>query len=327
MKASITIDDIQEMIFEKEYPPNFNAAEGLTENILHGEFKGAKIKARELHLNGMLLLKSEYFFNELMSVQGGLNEPVLELSFHLKGRVDGVVQGFKETICQEEGDLSLLYMNEPTGSFQFEKNMQHETFGIGFTLDYFQRFVNSQNRVIDRFLEAIAKQIPLRVAQKSRLNPLIRNTIDQIMQAPYQMPLKRILIESKVLELFAYQLEAFEQKDSGGAVQLHSGDKQKLLYARELLERRLDTPPTIYELSRLVGLNEFKLKKGFKEAFGKTIFGYLSDHRLALARQFLLDTDRPVCEIAAMIGYSHQQHFSVAFKRKYGIAPIEIRKR
>lgn len=48
-------------------------------------------------------------------------------------------------------------------------------------------------------------------------------------------------------------------------------------------------PPSLSELSRIVGINEFKLKKKFKEVFNMTVFGYLADYRLGIARSLLED--------------------------------------
>ncbi len=74
-----------------------------------------------------------------------------------------------------------------------------------------------------------------------------------------------------------------------------------------------------------MGLNEYKLKKGFKETFNNTIFGYLTDQRLQLAKQYLLDTQQTAAEISMQLGYATPQHFNNAFKKKFGITPFSVR--
>ncbi|HEV7230428.1 MAG TPA: helix-turn-helix transcriptional regulator, partial [Bacteroidia bacterium] len=55
-----------------------------------------------------------------------------------------------------------------------------------------------------------------------------------------------------------------------------------------------------------------------------TVFEYLSDVRLELAKNDLLDKRKSATEIAFELGYSSLQHFSSAFKKKFGIAPSKI---
>jgi AraC family transcriptional regulator, transcriptional activator of the genes for pyochelin and ferripyochelin receptors len=75
-----------------------------------------------------------------------------------------------------------------------------------------------------------------------------------------------------------------------------------------------------------VGLNEYKLKRGFKEMFNTTVFGYLTEQRLQLAHQFLRDTQKTAAEISSDLGYATPQHFNNAFKKKFGVTPYSVRK-
>ncbi|MFE6076651.1 hypothetical protein ACFVQB_19470 [Paenibacillus sp. NPDC057886] len=53
------------------------------------------------------------------------------------------------------------------------------------------------------------------------------------------------------------------------------------------MQKRMEPPPSLLELSRLVGISDSKLKSGFKELFGTTVFGYLKEKRLDKARELL----------------------------------------
>lgn len=91
-----------------------------------------------------------------------------------------------------------------------------------------------------------------------------------------------------------------------------------------ILERYMDMP-SLHELAAMVGTNECTLKKAFKQEFGTTVFQCLFDYRMDMAARYLLDTDLPVSEIGFLLGYDYQSHFCTAFKRKYGMAPMEYR--
>lgn len=83
----------------------------------------------------------------------------------------------------------------------------------------------------------------------------------------------------------------------------------------------MDDPPSLLALARQVGLNDFKLKRGFRQVFGTTAFGYLHDQRMERARQLLEERRFNVTEVACTVGYANPSHFAAAFKRKFGVNP------
>ncbi len=95
----------------------------------------------------------------------------------------------------------------------------------------------------------------------------------------------------------------------------------RIKLAKEILIKRMNQPPTLSELSREVGINEYQLKTGFKEVYGNTVFGFLLDYKLDHARHLLDLEQQQVNEVAYAIGYSNPSHFISAFKKKFGITP------
>ncbi len=76
-----------------------------------------------------------------------------------------------------------------------------------------------------------------------------------------------------------------------------------------------------------VGVNPNVLQAGFKAMFNNTVYGYLFEHKMQLATQLLQDTHKPIAEIGLLCGYDYPSHFSTAFKRRFGVAPLSIRKK
>jgi len=70
-----------------------------------------------------------------------------------------------------------------------------------------------------------------------------------------------------------------------------------------------------------VGLNDFKLKKGFPQIYGTSIYKYLLHHRFDQARHLLEEGRMNVSEVAYAIGYSKLDHFYRSFKKRFGITP------
>ena len=64
-----------------------------------------------------------------------------------------------------------------------------------------------------------------------------------------------------------------------------------------------------------------KLKEGFKELYGDTIYAYLLDHKMEEARRMLNSQKYNVNEVGLKLGYSTASHFISAFKKQYGTTP------
>lgn len=85
--------------------------------------------------------------------------------------------------------------------------------------------------------------------------------------------------------------------------------------------------PSLKEMANEAGTNEHKLKSGFKEIYGTTIFRYQTQKRLKQAELLIKNTPLSIKTIADSTGYKSFPHFSRSFKKKYGCSPREFRKR
>src|SRR5690606_32049757 len=103
-------------------------------------------------------------------------------------------------------------------------------------------------------------------------------------------------------------------------------DARKLKEAKDILLNRLDIPPVLIELSEISGLTEYKLKEGFKQVYGTTVYGFVLYKKLEMALEQLEKGELQVKDIAYEIGYENPSHFISAFKKKYGITPIQFAK-
>lgn len=133
-------------------------------------------------------------------------------------------------------------------------------------------------------------------------------------------------IESKIidilLQVIKYGGECRYDLSEGS---LSRSDIDKLYYVRELVSNNLQNPYSLRELSRLAGINEFKLKKGFKEIFSTTIFNHLYDERMVLGHKLLIEQDTSIADVAQQVGYKNPTHFTAAFKRKFNELPKEVK--
>jgi len=135
--------------------------------------------------------------------------------------------------------------------------------------------------------------------------------------------MRNLMIQSKVLELLAWQVAQFRGPER--VERISAADIDKLHQLKKFLDIHFLEEHSLAELSRICLLNEFKVKKGFKEMFGTTVFGYLRKLRMDHAEQLLLDASRSVEEVSDLLGYEHAQHFSTAFKKYRGVNPSTLK--
>lgn len=151
------------------------------------------------------------------------------------------------------------------------------------------------------------------------ITPDMLKTIHEIFNSSLGGSLKRLLIEAKVHELVALQLSNLSEKTASGK---NRSPQRDLFYAiHDYLADSFLQEHSLKEIARNFGINEFVLKKGFRENFNTTVFEFLLSKRLEHAHQLLLNTDQTIQEISSLVGYKYPNHFSTAFKKKFGINP------
>jgi AraC family transcriptional activator of pyochelin receptor len=135
-------------------------------------------------------------------------------------------------------------------------------------------------------------------------------------------PLK-IFLESKALELLAYKLEQIETagKNAGRNDACRPDDVERVRQAGNILIQNMDTPPSLSDLGKAVGLSRTKLHVEFCKHYGITPFAYLRNARLNRAKLLLDEGVVNVTEVAMAVGYASLSHFAKAFRKYFGVAP------
>lgn len=157
---------------------------------------------------------------------------------------------------------------------------------------------------------------------KRRSTSQINTIVDELSTCRLTGAMRRLYFESKTLELIVLAAQALGEERMP-VTSLPRAEVERLEYARELLLKELQHPPSIRELSRRCGLNERKLKEGFKLRFGTTVFGFVRHQRLSQARD-LLQGNASVMAVAQAVGYANPSKFAAAFRREFGMAPSAL---
>jgi len=138
-----------------------------------------------------------------------------------------------------------------------------------------------------------------------------------------QGQLKVLSAQSKVLEYLCGLAVYIGTQVSTSAVYSHKREKVRELYDYIMhLEGKL---PTLDELAIHYGMSVRCLNDEFTREYGLPIYSFITNHRLNEAHVALLESDLPIKVLAQRLGYSHVNHFTIAFKNKFGYPPGSLR--
>ncbi len=265
-------------------------------------------------------------FNRLTSFPASSQNDVVRLHFGMKGDYWFSYKQLNKSYDLIGGHHNIKYSKEFDIVVR-NKTLELETFGIQFPKELFISFTQNVNEHLQRFAQSIMEDKSVMLSEHwGSIDSSIQQVIQQIIHCKYAGDIKKLFLLSKTIELLVLTAESYYASANKKGLFIKSKtDKEKIIAVRDLINEKLNCPPNLSQIAKTVGLNEYKLKRGFKETFNNTVFGYLTEQRLHLAHQYLRDTEKTAAEISAELGYSTPQHFNNAFKKKFGITPHSVR--
>jgi AraC family transcriptional activator of pyochelin receptor len=303
---------------------DFNTSK-LVENTLHIDLPFADAKMHQWYFDGIRMGYSNWHYKDQLEMDWKGDLDMVTLYFSMKGKTIIRNKNIKHPFELGKFQHNLFYSQTCEGTLKNDELFVN-IFMIQFNKDIFLRLTQDANEVLKRFGGNVMEGKTVALCDQSLFMDInMLNVINAIVNCKYQEDLKKMFLLSKSIELLVLQAEAYNSFQTSTNKYLKTEyDKERIIYAREYLISHLDMPPSLSDLARVAGINEYKLKRGFKETFGNTVFGYLSDTRLELAKTDLQEKKKSASEIAFELGYSSVQHFSNAFKKKFGVSPRQL---
>ncbi len=160
-------------------------------------------------------------------------------------------------------------------------------------------------------------------------HPLTAQTFEiatRLINNPFSGALSLVYTEALVLELLCSAIGSFSLLSSNSSADYTERELRCLHGARNVLMRQFAPAPTIAKLARAVGMSKTTLTEGFKAVFGETIFDFSLRCRMQHALTLMRDQNWPVVKVSEAVGYSHPTSFTTAFRRHFGIRPIDVRR-
>ena len=315
MKLSITERIGNTILFGKNYPANFVSAKGMEKAEVNLSWPLGKSRFLEHWFEGMHITKAELLPEGLSTLEIQTHTPVFILLFCLHGQLGGKVLGRKT----QEFELTpnqAIFISTPSYSMEVTPQRRSKTICIRITPDCFMRLNLKNSKLL------LSDHLPI-----FKITAEMQLILNTLLDCKYPESMTRIFMEAKILELIFLLLRQQNSINSQHQLtQLKRSELESIQFAKRLIEQNMGKPYSIMELARKSGLNDFKLKKGFKQVMGTTVFGYLNEVRMEKAKQLLCDEKRTVKDVADEVGYKNPHHFTVAFKKRYGVLPSQLNK-
>jgi AraC-like DNA-binding protein len=144
----------------------------------------------------------------------------------------------------------------------------------------------------------------------------------EILGCTYIDARRHLFLGSKALELMIFGFDQFNPDNGQGISCFNLTDSMHFVHkARDIIISDIKNPPSLTELSRMVGVNRTTLSQNFREVYGVTIFDFLRTFRMEESKRLLRTGNRSVTQIAFEVGYSQQKTFSKEFKKYFGDTP------
>lgn len=154
------------------------------------------------------------------------------------------------------------------------------------------------------------------------ISPSMAIVLNQLINYNLNQSIKHLYFRGKAYEILSLYFNRDEESNIEQCPFLEDESNViKLRKAKEIIVSRMVEPPTLQELADEIGLSLKKLKEGFKQIFGVTVFSFLFDYKMEVARKMLESGESNVNEVGLKVGYSTSSHFIAAFKKKYGTTP------
>jgi len=287
----------------------------------HYHPKAGTIKYKSIGFPHMHLMDIRWTTNEEIKLYDSTPDSTVNVNFQMSGQLDTHFFGLKQELCMRPHKHNLVFAPEGGDLNHIRADSSIEMFHLSLDKAFFADAIGCD----DAWSEAVLKNLDLGrpfAGAKGTVDTThqMLRLISDIRNCTAAGPMRNLLIQSKALELLAFQIGQF-RNPLRVREEIRPDDAEKLHQLKDYLDRNFLAETSLTELSRIFVLNEFKVKKGFKALFGTSVFAYLRQLRMEYAGNLLRNCNMSVEEVADVLGYEYAQHFSIAFKKFTGSTP------
>lgn len=283
------------------------------ENVAKGSYEEILIE------DGFYILKIQNDTEEINVIEREIDSSFIQFHFCLKGGSRFNFNDGHYTLEVSEENSLLLYNTQKDLPLNLNISPNTWLLSVVMTIRKFHSLFSNEANYIP-FLSEDNKE--KKYYSQEVVSPAIAVVLSQLMNYNLHPSIKELYVKGKVYELISLYFNKTKDADLEQCPFLADEDNvRRIKMAKEIMISRMVEPPTLNELSKEIGLSLKKLKEGFKQIYGDSVYGFLFDYKMEYARKMLETGSHNVNEVGLRVGYSTASHFIASFKKKYGTTP------
>jgi AraC family transcriptional regulator, transcriptional activator of the genes for pyochelin and ferripyochelin receptors len=280
----------------------------------------AESSFKEFNIDNMFyLLHFENESSDFQRFERDIDNTFIQLHFCLRGDLKFLFNGGNYTFDVKDQHSILLYNPQQKLPINLEISPKTTLISLLISIEKFHSLFSREANHIHFLSE---ENIHRKYYNDDEIKPSVLMVLQQIINSSSKNSVKELYIKGKIYELLSLHF----QNDEASNIEFcpFLVDEQNVLKikkAKDIIISRMSEPPSLQDLANEIGLTLKKLKEGFKQIYGDTVYGFLFDYKMEQARRLLESNQYNVNEVGLKIGYSTSSHFIAAFKKKFATTP------
>jgi len=268
---------------------------------------------------GFYVLHFQNESNQIQSFERVFDSSFIQMHFCLRGNSKFLFNNGSYSFDVLDNRSILLYNPQRTLPINLEIQPKTTLVSLMISIEKFHSLFSKESGYIPFLSNENSNK---KYYDDTEIKPGVSIVLQQIINANINSSVKELYVKGKVYELLSLHFQK-EESANGEYCPFLVDEKNvlKIRKAKEIMIARMTEPPSLQELATEIGLNLKKLKEGFKQIYGDTVYSFLFDYKMEHSRKLLETNQFNVNEVGLQVGYSTASHFIAAFKKKFGTTP------
>lgn len=269
--------------------------------------------------NDFTLIRLQSDDNESFHFKRHVQQGLIQFHFGIKGKAKFIFNEGNYALEMKEEKSLLFYNPQKELPMNIELSPSSWVISVIVSIKKFHSLFSNDTENIP-FLSEENKD--RKYYKENDISPSMAIVLSQLFHYNLSPSIKNLYYKGKGYELLSLFFNRSEDPNAEHCPFLIDEENVlKIKKAKEIIIANMAEPPSLEELAEQVNLSLKKLKMGFKQIYGDTVYGFLFDYKMDYARQLLDSGSYNVNEVGLKIGYSTGSHFIAAFKKKFGTTP------